>query len=151
MSSEEESRSGDIERSIIEAFSEAYPRIPEDDLVHMARNFTQVVEGLIVIGERMGGEEDVSHMDVANSIVSSCVANTFEEFQGDKSGSDTTFNIEADKMKILMEECVARVADWLLGLKVLEEVDPVSYRMFVRGAAAFGGGDWERNRGRIRY
>jgi len=47
-------------------------------------------------------------------------------------------------------ECVAKVADWLLGLEVLRD-DPELYRSFVRGALALGAADWETERGKLAY
>lgn len=146
----------DMEAKIIAAFRGAYPGIPDDKLVHMARNFTQVLNGIISIGELSGGEEEVSHMDVTNGLVYSCVTSTFlEELREGEwkpaEGGEPARRINEEEMQKLQNEIVARVADWLLGLEVLRGGDPGDYRNFVKGALALGVVDWERDRGNLSY
>lgn len=144
---------GNLEEGVISAFSSAYPGIPPDEITHMARNFTQVIRGIIDIGERTGGDREMSHMDVANGLVCSCVANTsleeLHEGRWDPLLEDPSISrISDEEMKNLLEECVARVADWLLGLEVLRS-DPEACRKFITGALALGASGWERDRGKL--
>lgn len=146
----------DLEAKIIVAFRGAYPEIPDGRLVHMARNFTQVLNGLISIGEMSGDERDVSHMDMTNGMVYSCVTSTFLEELLDGEwrpvpDAAPVRRISDEEMGRLQNEIVARVADWLLGLEVLKESDPAEFRNFVKGALALGAEGWERERGNLTY
>jgi hypothetical protein len=132
----------DIKERVIEAFGSAYPEVPAGKLEHMARNFTQIIRGIINIGETVGGEGEVSHIEMVNGLVYSCVANTFLD-EADKGGTD-------EAIESRMGECVAKVADWLLGLEILRD-EPELYASFVRGAVALGAADWETERGKITY
>lgn len=132
----------DLHERIVETFRSAYPEVPSGKLEHMARNFAQIVRGIINIGDTVGGEGEVSHIEMVNGLVYSCVASTFLD-ETDKSGMDETVESK-------MGECVAKVADWLLGLEVLRD-DPELYRSFVRGALALGPADWETERGKLAY
>ncbi|MCJ7653357.1 MAG: hypothetical protein MUO75_06620 [Actinobacteria bacterium] len=132
----------DIKERVIEAFGSAYPEVPAGKLEHMARNFTQIIRGIINIGETVGGEGEVSHIEMVNGLVYSCVAITFL-YGADKGGTD-------EAIESRMGECVAKVADWLLGLEILRD-EPELYASFVRGAVALGAADWETERGKITY
>ena len=132
----------DIKERVTEAFRSAYPDVPAGKLEHMARNFTQIIRGIINIGEAVGGEGEVSHIKMVNGLVYSCVASTFFD-ETDKGAMDET-------VKRNMGECVAKVADWLLGLEVLRK-EPKLYASFVRGAVALGADDWETERGKLTY
>jgi hypothetical protein len=79
---------------------------------------------------------------MVNGLVYSCVANTFLD-EADKGGTD-------EAIESRMGECVAKVADWLLGLEILRD-EPELYASFVRGAVALGAADWETERGKITY
>jgi len=61
--------------------SKAYPDVPDWRAEHIARNFSQIVSGVISVGKRLPVEEtgETSHMDMVNSIVFWCVANTHLE------------------------------------------------------------------------
>ena len=125
----------ELDKRITSAFKEAYPDVPPGELKHMARNFTQVVNGIIDIGRKVGGDRECSHMDVANSFVYWCVANTYLD---DLCGGEWDPALEEsrgarispeEKMK-LMREVVARTADWLLGMEILKR-DPELYDTFI--------------------
>jgi hypothetical protein len=155
---EEEDEFGveELEQRVVSAFLSAYPAIAEDRLVHMARNFTQVLNGVISIGEMAGGPDDIDHMDVANGMVFSCVSSTYlEELQDGEWNpileDPSLSRISEEEMQKLKNEIVARVADWLIGLEVLRNADPGLYRDFVRGAVALGATDWETDRGKLSY
>lgn len=146
----------DLEARIITSFREAYPGMPDDKLVHMARNFTQVLNGIISIGELSGDDADISHMDVTNGMVCSCVTSTFLEELRDGEWQPAAEDAPAkritdEEMQKLQNEIVARVADWLLGIEVLRQSDPADYRSFVKGALALGAEGWERDRGNLSY
>ncbi|MFH1149781.1 MAG: hypothetical protein V1748_04845 [Actinomycetota bacterium] len=126
---------------IAERFRRAYPEVPADRLEHMARNFIQVVNGVIEIGNRTGAQGEPSHMEVANGLVYWCVATTLEETAVGCRGA----SVDASGLDVLMREVVIRVADWLLGLEVLRDY-PALYRAFVKGAIAAGASDWETSR-----
>jgi len=145
----------ELEERVMSAFRSAYPQVPGEQLDHMARNFTQIVSGIINIGERIGERTEYSQMDIANGLVYACFANTYlEELHSGQhdpalagpSGS----RISDEEMKRLLSECVARVADWLLGMEILRE-DPELFSKFVIGAVMLGARDWERNRGNLSY
>lgn len=145
----------ELEERVISAFRKAYPDVSADDCKHMARNFTQVVNGIIAIGGKMGGEEEYTHMDVANSLVYWCIDNTrFDELcagRWDSALEDPGIaRISPDEKSMLMEEFVARAADWILGMEILREF-PRTYGTFIRGAVALGADGWERNRGKLKY
>ena len=132
----------DLQELVSEAFRSSYPEVPAGKLEHMARNFTQIIRGIINIGEAVGGEGEVSHIEMVNGLVCSCVWSTFFD-ETDKGAMDET-------VKRNMGECVAKVADWLLGLEVLRK-EPELYASFVRGAVALGADDWETERGKLTY
>jgi hypothetical protein len=132
----------DLQELVSEAFRSSYPEVPAGKLEHMARNFTQIIRGIINIGEAVGGEGEVSHIKMVNGLVYSCIASTFFD-ETDKGAMDET-------VKHNMGECVAKVADWLLGLEVLRK-EPELYASFVRGAVALGADDWETERGKLTY
>src|SRR5450756_1167588 len=67
----------DLQEHLMETFRSAYPEIPAGKLEHMARNFNQIIRGIITIGETVGGEGEVSHIEMVNGLVYSCVASTF--------------------------------------------------------------------------
>lgn len=144
-----------LDAEMLEAFEEAYPDVPLDDLHHIAKNFIQVVRGVINIGQKMGGDLSPTHMDVANSMVYWCVMNTrLEDMQRgdpDRGIEDPGVSrISETDMVRLKAEFVARTADWLLGMEVLRG-DPELYETFIKGAAALGAEGWERNRGDLNY
>ena len=147
----------ELEQRVVNAFREAYPGIEEGKLVHMARNFTQVLNGIVSIGEMAGdGAAEPSHMDVANGLVFSCVSSTYlEELQQGEWNpaleDPSIARISEAEMQRLQNEIVARVADWLIGLEVLREADPETYRRFIMGAVALGATEWKRNRGELSY
>jgi hypothetical protein len=132
----------DLHERIVGTFRSAYPEVPSGKLEHMARNFAQIVRGIINIGDTVGGKGEVSHIEMVNGLVYSCVASTFVD-ETDKGVMDETVESK-------IGECVAKVADWLLGLEVLRD-DPELYRSFVRGALALGAADWETERGKLAY
>ncbi|MBN2167988.1 MAG: hypothetical protein JW738_01990 [Actinobacteria bacterium] len=144
-----------LNERLTDAFYEAYPDVPDKNVEHMVRNFIQVVNGIMEVGDKVQGDEELVHMDVANSLVYWCVTNTsLEEFiesgsgEGDRGEPRTCLNKE--ETEHLVKEFAARTADWLIGLEVLRE-DPVLFKRFVKGALAFGAAGWERNRGLLGY
>ncbi|MDD5748803.1 MAG: hypothetical protein PHP64_07155 [Actinomycetota bacterium] len=144
-----------LEEELTSAFRRAYPDIEEREIIHMSRNFTQVVQGIIEIGERVGaGGSEVTQMDIANGLVYWCVANTSLEDIFTKRGpveiEGSLTAIDQETLKKILSECVARVADWLIGLEVLRK-KPELYEKFIRGAVTLGASDWERNRGKLKY
>jgi hypothetical protein len=139
---ERDSGMSDLQERAFETFRSAYPEVPAGKLEHIARNFVQIIRGIINIGETVGGEGEVSHIEMVNGLVYSCVASTFLD-ETDTGGMD-------DTVESKMGECVAKVADWLLGLEILRE-EPELYASFVRGAVALGAVDWETERGKLTY
>lgn len=145
----------ELDRRVNEAFQEAYPEVPADHIKHMSRNFTQVIRGILEIGKRIGGEGGITHMDLANSFVYWCVANTYLE---DLSHGEWNpiledpgiARISEEEMEKLRGEFVARAADWMLGMEILRQ-DEELYRTFIKGAIALGASDWETNRGKLHY
>ena len=144
----------DLQEHLIETFRSAYPEIPAGKLEHMARNFNQIIRGIITIGETVGGEGEVSHIEMVNGLVYSCVAGTFldkthKNEKGAPSGLTGQGGMD-ETVESKMGECVAKIADWLLGLEILRE-EPELYASFVRGALALGAADWETERGKLSY
>lgn len=144
----------ELDARIESAFEEAYPELDPDESQHMAKNFIQVVRGIIDIGERLGSGEP-THMDEANSIVYWCIANTaLEDLL--KSGwnaekiTPSGGRITEEEMSRLLNEFAARIGDWLIGMEVLKR-DPELYDVFVSGAVALGADEYERNRGNLKY
>ena len=136
-----------LDTRLMRAFSDAYPDVPEDKVQHMARNFIQVIRGVIEIGRRLSDDGGITHMDIANGLVYSCVVNTrLEEFLD---GGLTPEVSRGDRTRII-SEVVARVADWLIGLEVLKDT-PELFADFVKGAVMLGAEGWEKNRGRLEY
>jgi hypothetical protein len=131
----------EMESRIAEAFRQAYPDVRGDKLEHMARNFTQVINGVIEIGNRAGAEGEPTHMEVANGLVYWCVANALEEGAAGRGSAP----LDAARLDVVVREIVIRVADWLLGLDVLRDCPPL-FRAFVKGAVAAGASDWETSR-----
>ncbi|MFH1833539.1 MAG: hypothetical protein ABH877_00825 [bacterium] len=150
----EEPELHDLEERLLQAFEEAYPEVEKGERSHMARNFIQVMQGIIDFGERLGLEGEVTHMDIANGLVYWCFANTsLEDISSGKDsggGPATGAHITEREMQELISECQARVADWLIGLEVLRD-EPELYRKFVKGAVALGAVGWERDRGKLKY
>ena len=144
-----------LNERIGEAFREAYPDVPGNKVDHMARNFIQVVNGIIDVGEKVTGKEEATHMDIANSLVYWCIANTsLEEYLGEDSDQNeegkTLAGLSEQDTARLFREFAARTADWLIGMDVLRD-NPRLFDCFIRGALAFGAGDWEDNRGELGY
>ncbi|MBN1289186.1 MAG: hypothetical protein JXA49_06080 [Actinobacteria bacterium] len=144
-----------LNERLTDAFYEAYPDVQDKNIEHMVRNFIQVVNGIMDVGEKVQDNGEIVHMDVANSLVYWCVTNTsLEEFI--ESGSSKNYrdeqrtHLNKEETEHLIKEFVARTADWLIGLEVLKE-DPVLFKRFVKGALAFGADGWERNRGMLGY
>jgi hypothetical protein len=132
----------DLQERVIEAFRSAYPEVPDAKLEHMARNFVQIIRGIISIGEASGGEGAVSHIEMVNGLVYSCIASAFMD--------DAEECVIDEAVASKMDECVAKVADWLIGLEILRD-NPELYESFVRGAVELGAADWETNRGKLSY
>jgi len=146
---EDEVRLDELELKVLAAFADAYPDIPTPDRNHMARNFTQVLHGIISIGEKLGAAGEVNHMDLANGLVYSCFYNTrLEELQSDECDG-TGSCVTSEDMSEVLRECVSRVADWLLGVEVLRTTDPEQFENFVKGAVALGATGWERDRRKL--
>lgn len=134
----------EMESRMAGAFRRAYPDVPADRLEHMSRNFTQVVNGIIEIGNRTGDGGEPTHMDVTNGMVYWCMANTVLE---DLSAAlPRAGGLQATELDAVMREIVARVGDWMLGLEVLRDY-PELFGAFVKGAVAAGASDWETSRG----
>lgn len=136
-----------------EAFVDAYPDVPRDEVVHMARNLAQVITGTIDIGDKVGAAGDVSHMDVANAFVYWCTFNTYLEDvrKGNRNPALTDTSsprLSEGEMKLLTGEFVARAADLLLGLEVLQR-NPEMFKAFIRGSLALGASQGERHRGNL--
>lgn len=145
----------ELDERISSAFQDAYPDVSQEERKHMSRNFTQVVNGIVDIGRKVGSEAKHSHMDVANSLIYWCVASTrLEDLcngEWDPALEDPGIaRISPREMSMLMGEFVARVADWLLGMEVLREF-PELYNTFINGAVALGTEGWEKNRGKLDY
>jgi hypothetical protein len=138
------------------AFSSAYPEVDDSRIEHMARNFVQVVGGVIDIGRRVPTDPEVSltHMDIANCMVFWCIANTrFEEFcEGDgfRNGNNGGPVIPESDAALLRREFAARVADWLAGVEALKS-DADLYDSFIRGTIAMGISDWENRRDELGF
>lgn len=139
---------------ISSAFADAYPDLPEWRVEHMARNFCQVVGGAIDFGNRVGQDAagKPTHMDLVNSIVFWCIANTHLEDYFEKPGSPSGHGapIPAGETQQLMREFCARVGGWLAGLEALK-AEPELYDAFIMGSVALGVTDWERNRGELGF
>lgn len=135
------------------AFAEAYPEMESDRCEHMARNFAQVVGGVIDIGRRMGADEGgrITHVDQANCIVYWCILNTRLEDYFDRGGRAAGgAPISEDDIAKLTMEFSARVSDWLVGIEALKQ-EPGLYDAFIRGSIAMGTSGWERDRSRLKF
>lgn len=149
---DDEERLDELEQDVLDAFARAYPEMPPDERKHMARNFTQVLHGIISIGERVGSGGEANHMDLANGMVYSCFANTtLEELVSDDCSDSGGSCISRQDMNVILRECAGRVADWLLGIEILKRTDGKLYDSFAKGAVALGAQGWERNRGRLEH
>lgn len=143
----------ELNERMIKAFRDAYPDVSVEDVEHAARNFIQVVNGILSVGEKSKASEKPSHMDVANSLIFWCIANTSLEDYLECDGGETASGpkvarLTVEEMDELVKEFVARTADWLIGLEVMRE-DPELFNVFIKGALSFGAGEWERNRARL--
>jgi hypothetical protein len=135
------------------AFRRAYPEVSAGSVEHMARNFTQVVSGVIDIGRRARdvAEAEVSHMDLANCLVYWCIANShLEDFFPREGEPEAAGQISASEARLLLEEFSARIADWLVGIEALKD-HPGLIESFVKGTRVMGTEDWERDRGRLSF
>jgi hypothetical protein len=147
---------GSLFALMLPAFEEAYPDVPDWRAEHIARNFSQIqiVSGVISVGKRLPVEEtgETSHMDMVNSIVFWCVANThLEDFlEKPDPRPDDECVIPAADAQLLMHEFCARIGDWLAGLEALK-ADRGLYEAFIKGAVALGGQNWERDRGELAF
>lgn len=149
---EESGVTEELYERIIKEFRYAYPDISKDESDHIARNFIQVITGILSVGEKCDNGKKPSQMDIANSTVYWCVANTtLEDYLNDDEDAETgdpSKGIAPDEMDDMTKEFVARISDWLIGLKVLQE-DPDLFRVFISGALAFGASKWEKSRGAL--
>jgi hypothetical protein len=134
------------------AFARAYPDVPPESVEHMARNFAQVIGGVVDIGRRAeGSTDDVSHMDIANSMVFWCVANThLEDFFESEDEETGPACIPGADVENLLREFAARTGDWLAGMEALKD-EPELLRSFVKGSMTMGTAQWERDRGRLKF
>jgi hypothetical protein len=139
---------------ISSAFREAYPDVPDERLEHIARNFIQVISGVIDVGARNHPDstEKPTHLDMVNSIVYWCVANTHLEDFIEKPGEPSTGErvIPAAEADLLMQEVCARVADWLAGLEALK-ARPELYDAFINGSLAMSGNHLKRTRDALEF
>lgn len=151
---------GELRDDLTEAFIKAYPDLSAERASHMARNLAQVITGVIDIGEKLDNGSDITHMDVANTFVYWCVANTYleeihaekesrpageEEDDGNKQPRPT-----GPEMRKLLDGFVARAADMLLGMEVLARNQEL-YEAFVRGSVGLFASSWERDREKLEY
>lgn len=139
---------------VTRAFADAYPGVDIDKCEHMARNFAQVIGGVIDVGRRLGADGqagELTHMDQANCMVYWCILNTHLEdyFESDGNARDIT-PISEESASRLTREFSARVSDWLAGIEALKQ-EPVLYEAFIRGSIFMGTSDWERDRGRLKF
>jgi hypothetical protein len=150
----------ELRDDLTKAFIEAYPDLPPDKATHMARNLAQVIIGVIEIGEKVGNGSDITHMDVANTFVYWCVANTYLEdlYSGKehdppreekKCGSDHERPSDQE-MKKLLSGFVARAADLFIGMEVLAK-NQVLYESFIKGSVGLFASSWERDREKLEY
>jgi len=150
----------ELHDDLTDAFLKAYPDLSADRAVHMARNLAQVITGVIDIGEKLDNGFDITHMDVANTFVYWCVANTYlEDIHAEKESPPS--GEEADdgnkhprptgqEMRKLLNGFVARAADMLLGMEVLAKNQEL-YKAFVRGSVGLFASSWERDREKLEY
>lgn len=144
-----------LNEQLTDAFYEAYPDVPDNAVEHMARNFIQVINGIMDVGEKVQGDEELYHMDIANSLVYWCVTNTsLEDFvdsgKDEVGGEEAKGKLSKEDADQLVKEFAARTSDWLIGLSVLQG-EPELFKRFIKGALAFGADGWERNRGKLGY
>ena len=151
---------GELRDDLTEAFIKAYPDLSADRAAHMARNLAQVITGVIDIGEKLDNGSDITHMDIANTFVYWCVANTYlEDIHADKESHPA--REEADdgikhprptgqEMRKLLNGFVARAADMLIGMEVLAR-DQELYDAFIRGSVGLFASSWERDRDKLKY
>ncbi len=145
----------ELETRVVDGFKRAYPGIEEEKIVHMARNFAQVLSGIISIGSSLGEDNEINQMDVANALVRSCVwESSLGEWLFAEKGEDASGSIPvltSEEAQAYAAEISARVADWLVGIEVAKSLGERVFKSFIRGALALGALDWERNRAKIRY
>lgn len=153
---EEESKSKTFElaENLLVAFVDAYPDMPANEARHVARNLAQVLTGVIDIGEKLDGEGEMTHMDMANVFVYWCVTSTYlediHEGRRDSELADPSSpRLTDEEMRKLTGQFAARAADMMICFEVLTGY-PEMRKAFVRGTIALGASDWERNRGKMR-
>lgn len=139
-----------------ELFSSAYPDLDSKTAMHKARNITQVITGTIELGARTAGTDTpIRHMDVANVLAYWVIGNTYLDnlHTGDRNpelGDVNSPTVSDGEMAELYKEFSARIADFLLGLRLLEQYSK-TFEAFVRGSMAIGTGEWPRDRGALDY
>ncbi len=145
----------ELETLVVEGFKEAYPGIEEGKIVHMARNFAQVLSGIISIGSSLGGDNGINQMDVANALVHSCVweSSLGERLFGNEAeiGAGSMPALTEEEERKYAAEISARVADWLVGINVTKKMGESAFNDFIKGALALGAEAWERDRANIKY
>jgi hypothetical protein len=132
---------------LVEAFLTAYPELSEEAARHAARNLAQVISGTIDIGRKAGGSEEVTHMDLANTLVYWCATGGSPEGEAPEHGRGAEGTATWGESR---GGLAARAADLMLALEVLSE-EPELLAAFIRGTSALGTSGWERDRGKIRY
>jgi hypothetical protein len=149
---ERQLRLDELRDRLEEAFIKAYPEVPPNEARHMARNLTQVIIGVVDIGEKVGAAGDITHMDLANTLVYWCIVNTHLEIRDGKrnTAGSSSVSLSDQETQRLLSELVARAADMLIGLEVLSKT-PEHYNAFIIGSVALGASNWERDRGKLGY
>ncbi len=152
-SEERKPKTFELAEKLLEAFVDAYPDMPASDARHAARNLTQVLAGVIDIGEKAGGEGDMTHMDAANAFAYWCVTGTYlEEIHNGRRDSGladpSSPHLTDEEMRKLTGQFAMRAADMMLCFEVLSGY-PEMRKAFITGTIALGISDWERNRGKL--
>lgn len=151
---------GELRDDLTEAFARAYPDMSAERAAHMARNLAQVITGVIDIGEKLDNGSEITHMDIANTFVYWCVANTYLEdihessesqpARGEGENGSKHPRPDDQEMRKLLNGFVARAADMFIGMEVLARNQEL-YDAFVRGSVGLFASSWERDRDKLEY
>lgn len=126
----------DICSLLIRAFIEAYPDTPEETAEHMARNYAQVIEGIVEFGRRMGRFTPVTHAEVAHSIMFWCIEGSrLQEYISEDGQEPEASGLSPAQIYAMLEEFSDRITHWLVGAEAMR-TRPGLFEDFVRGTVA---------------
>lgn len=143
-----------VSRRLRRLITKSYPNLTKDQARELSGKITFIMVSLMDFSLPSVPDGPISHMDVANALVSTCVRNNtcLEDLHAGRTlealKNPKWSRITDEEMERLNKEIAANVADFLLVLESLR-ADRELQEYFLRGALRWAT-YWERNRVNLR-